>query len=68
MEEAVCTVADSFVTVNTSRADNADRRLANLHNTALYRRCMCTQQDVGMTFDEESILHIACRMIFGEVH
>ena len=67
MEETVCAIADSFVTVYTSRTDDADRRFGSFHHTGLYRRSMCTQYYVRVSFDKESILHIACRMVFGKV-
>ena len=37
VEEGMCTIADGFVTINTPRADDADRRLGILNHTALYR-------------------------------
>ena len=67
MEETVCTVADSFVTVYTSRTDDADRRFGSFHHTGLYGRSMSTEYYIRMSFDEKCVLHIACRMIFGKV-
>ena len=73
VEECVRAIADSLVAVYASRTKHPDRRLGRFHYTALYAGCMCTQDDVvryifSIVFDEESILHIACRMIFGKVH
>ena len=68
VEEAVCTVADSLVTVYTARSDDADWGLARLHHAALYATGVCAQDDVGVCLDEECVLHVACGMILGEVH
>ena len=73
MEECVCTVADGFITVYTSRTKHADRRLCSLHNTALHAGCVCAKNDAVryvfcIIFDEECILHVACRMVFGKIH
>ena len=72
MEEGVCTVADSFVTIYASWTKYTDRRLCRLHYTALYAGCMCTQNDIvrhfGIVINKESVLHIACRMVFRKVH
>ena len=35
-----------------------------LHGAYLDRRGMCAQQDVGILFDEERVLHVA-RRVFG---
>ena len=67
-KKACASIADSLVTVYASR----QMRMGGceiLHDTGL--RWMYGAQVwycVGIVFDEESILHVACRMVFGKVH
>ena len=67
VEEAVGASRYCLVAINTSGADDADRRLGNLHHTRLHRRSVGAQQNVGAALYEECILHVACRMVFGKV-
>ena len=53
--------------------DDADRRLRMFHSSCLYGRGVSAKYDVLfhiflIGFDEESILHITCRMVFGKIH
>ena len=68
MEEAVRASRDCLIAVHAARANHADRRLRVLHHAALYAARMGAQHDVGMLLHEERILHVACRVVFGEVH
>ena len=47
MEKAVCPVRYSFVAVNTTRTNDADRGLGVLHRSCLYRRGVCTKKNIG---------------------
>ena len=38
------------------------------HHAALHARSVRAQDHIGMRLHEESVLHVACRMIFGKVH
>ena len=73
MEECMGTITDRFIAVYTSRTDDADRRLRMFHSSCLYGRGVSAKYDVLfhiflIGFDEESILHITCRMVFGKIH
>ena len=73
MEESVCTVTDGLIAIYASRTEHADRRLCRFHNTALHTRGVCAQDDAVryvfcVVFNEERVLHVACRMIFGKIH
>ena len=68
MEEAVGTGADGLVAIDATRADDADGRLLFLHHACLHAGGVGTQDDVGVCLDEEGVLHIASRMVVGEVH
>ena len=67
MENAVSAVRDGFVAEYSSRADDADRRFLLFHCSDLNGGGVGTQQDVRILFDEEGVLHIACRMFRREV-
>ena len=69
----MCAIADSFVAIHTSWADDADRWLCMLHYAALHATGVCTKDDIVCyvcfgAFNEEGVLHVACRMVFGKVH
>ena len=68
MEEAVCAGADGLVAIYATRADDADGRLLLLHHAALDGAGVGAQYHVGVSLDEEGVLHVACRMVIGEVH
>lgn len=73
MEEAVRARRDGLVSVNASRADDADWRLCRFHDACLYGTCVAAQDYVfgyvvGVGFHEERVLHVACRMVGCEVH
>ena len=67
MEEAVRTIGDSLVSIDTSRTDDADGRLLLFHHTGLYGWGMCAKQYIGVVLDEEGVLHVTGGMILGEV-
>ena len=67
MEEAVCTVGDRLVAIDTPWADDADRRLGGEHRAGLHRGGVGTKERTWDILHEEGILHITCRMVFGEV-
>ena len=67
MEKAVCPVRYSFVAVNTTRTNDADRGLGVLHRSCLYRRGVCTKKNIGRTLYKECVLHIASRVVFGKI-
>src|SRR3569833_2417715 len=70
MNDAMRPCCNSLVAVNPAGHKGAERRLAVLHHAHLYGGGMCAQGDIILAivlFDEESILHIAGRMLFGEV-
>ena len=62
------TIADGFVAIDASWADDADGWLLHLHHTALYGTGVGAKDNVRMALDEEGVLHVACRMVFGKVH
>ena len=62
------TGTDGLVAVDAAWADNADGRLLLLHDTCLDAARMAAKNDVWMSLDEEGVLHIAGRMVVGEVH
>ena len=68
MEEAMGACRDGFVSVNASRTNHTDGRFGCFHDTALDRTGVGAEDNVGVLFNEESVLHVACRMIFREVH
>ena len=73
VEEAVCTIADSFVSIYATRAKDADRRFRScLHAAYLYATSVSAKDDVlgyilGILLNEEGVLHVACRMVSGKV-
>ena len=67
MEDAVGAVGDRLVAEDAARTDHADRRPLALHRAHLDRRGVRAQQDVGILFDEERVLHVACRMFGREI-
>ena len=48
--------------------NHTDGRFGCFHDTALDRTGVGAEDNVGVLFNEESVLHVACRMIFREVH
>ena len=64
MENAVRAVRDSLVAEHAARANYANGRFLVLHRADLNRTGVRAQQDIGVLFDEEGILHVAGRM-FG---
>ena len=72
MEEAVGAGRDSLITINAARADDADGRLVRLHVVGLIAGGVGAEQHVlgdvvGVLRDEEGVLHIAGRVVGGEV-
>ena len=67
MEETVSTIGDSLITIYTSRTDDTDRRFLLFHYSGLYGRSMCAKQYIRVMLDKERILHIAGRMVLGEI-
>ena len=72
MEEAVGTSRDGLVAIDTPRAEHADRRLMALHVVSLVARGVGAQKHVfrhvvGVLRYEERVLHVARRMVCGEV-
>ena len=72
MEEAMGASRDGFVAVDAARADDADGRLVRLHIVCLVVRGVRAEDDVlrhivGTGLDEEGVLHVASRMVGGEV-
>lgn len=67
VENAVRTVGDGFVAEDPAGAYYPDRRFLRLHGAYLNGAGVGTEQDVGVFFDEERILHVACRMFRREV-
>ena len=64
---------NGLVAVDTTRADNADRGLCRFHHAGLHGTGVAAQDDVlcyvvGICFNEEGVLHVARRMVCGEVH
>ena len=68
VEEAVRARRDGLVAIHTPRANHANRGRRVFHHAALHARSVRAQDHIGMRFHEESVLHVACRMIFGKVH
>ncbi len=74
VEEAVGTGCDSLVTIHSAWTDNTYRGLLLLHNTCLNTGGVATQEDIlgdvaeFALFHEESVLHIACRVVSGKIH
>ncbi len=68
MEEAVGTIGDGLVAIGAPRADHANGGLRLLHHPALHTGGMRTEDYIGAVLDEEGVLHIARRMVLGEVH
>ena len=67
MEEAVCAGRYGFVAINAAGAYYADGRLGRFHHSRLHRRGVRAEEHIGITADKECVLHIACRMVGGEV-
>ena len=72
MEEAVGASGDGLVAIDTSWADDTNGRLVRLHVVSLVVRGMRAKDDVlghlvGVGLDEEGVLHVAGRMVGGEV-
>ena len=69
MEEAVCACRDGFVAVYSAGAYDADRGLCMLHGAGLHAGGVGAEQDVvlSVALYEEGVLHVACRMVGGEV-
>ena len=72
MEEAVGAGRDSLVAIHSTGADDADWRFVTLHIVRLVARGVAAQQDVlghvvRMLLQEESVLHVAGRVVGGKV-
>ena len=67
MEDAVCTGRNRFISVYASWGKRSDGRLLIFHHTYLHGGSVGAQCDVWIFFDEKGILHLASRVIFGEV-
>src|SRR5574344_704736 len=67
MKDAMGTGSNSFITENATRADNTNRGLMAFHGSHLQSRGMGTQSNIRILVNEESILHIACRVLFREI-
>ena len=74
MEKGMGAIADGFVSEHASGTDDSDRRLLLLHDTALNRTGVRTEDDVVLYFfvvlvvlDEECVLHVSCRVVGCEV-
>ena len=68
MKEAMRPIGDSFVSVGTPGANDANRGLCLFHHPALDTGRMRAKDDIGAMLDEECVLHITSRMVFGEIH
>ena len=73
MEEAVGACRDGLVAVDAARTEHADRRLVGRHIMCLVVGSMAAEKHVLRhvhriaALDEEGVLHIARRMVGGEV-
>ena len=67
MKDAMCAGRDRLIPVNPSRADDPDGGLGVFHHPDLLRRGVRSQQDVRVFFNEKSVLHISCGVVFGNV-
>src|SRR5450830_1578781 len=67
MENTMGPCGNGFVAEHPSRENAAYGRLVLLHGTNLHGGGMCTQGDIRILFNEESILHIPGRMLFREI-
>ena len=68
VEEAVGAGRDGLVPIYSTGADDADGGLCLLHHTCLHAAGMRAEDDVGVRFHEERILHVTRRMVVGKVH
>ncbi len=57
----------SLVAVHAAGAYDTDRGLVLLHHTCLYGTCVGTQKHVWLAHYEKRVLHVACRMVRGEI-
>ena len=67
VEKAVRPRRNGFVSVNPAGRNGADGRLVVFHIAHLYRGGVRAQQHVGIGLDKKRVLHIARRVIFGQV-
>ena len=67
MEHAVRPRTDCFVSENSTRHDDAHGRFALLHFPHLHGRRVRPQQHIRFPVHKERVLHIAGRVLFGEV-
>ena len=67
MENAVRASRHSLVAEHTSGNEHTDRRLLFFHYPNLTARSVGAEKNVGVGFDKECILHIACGVLGREV-
>src|SRR5258706_12745868 len=67
MKEAMCSCRNGFVTIYAPRHNRSDGRLLLLHQSDLNIRSVSAQQDVGIFFNEERILHLTRRVIWRKI-
>ena len=70
MEDTVSAGTDGLVAEHATGSDDTDRRLVILHHAHLHRRGVSAECHLLLAFfllDEESILHVAGRVVRGEI-
>lgn len=68
MEETVSTIGDSLITIYTSRTDDTDRQVLAFPLLGSVRKKVCVRSNTSrVMLDKERILHIAGRMVLGEI-
>ena len=67
MEETMGARRNSFIAIHPSRTNDTYRGLCVFHDAGLYRGGMGAQQHVGRTLNEECVLHVPGRVVFGKV-